>query len=154
MGGYKESLNLTPAESLLILDPRKGSGKEMMKFTLIDLLLKRALEAEVRDEKKGRIIKRVVKKTYIKKGEAIYELHLKAHEEAFCSPLKMQERLELTEIVKEVYKSVNGFNGYAINFVREPLHEQDYFEKEKKGDFLSLTQNMYSVKKDWKPSKR
>jgi hypothetical protein len=132
MEGYKESLNLTPAESLIILYPRRGSGKEMMKFTLIDLLLKKVLKAEVCDEKKGIIIKRDVRKTYIKKGEAIHTFHLKPHEEVFVNPFKIQERLELAEIAKEVHGSVKGFSGYKSDLLREPLYEKGYFEKQKK----------------------
>ena len=41
-----ESLNLTPAESLIIISP-KASGDKMIKFTLMDLLLKKSLKLDM-----------------------------------------------------------------------------------------------------------
>lgn len=136
MTRQKESLGLTPAESLMILDPEKDRGKEMMKFTLIDLLLRKALEVEVRQEKKGKVLKRDVKQTYIKRGEAYCKLALKPHEEAFCRPLESRESLDLKDLAKEVHETVKGFKGYRDNLVREPLAEQGYFGKEKRKRLL------------------
>ena len=47
-----EILNLTPAESMLILDPNTIQGQRMMKNTLIDLLFRKALIMDIREGKR------------------------------------------------------------------------------------------------------
>jgi hypothetical protein len=132
----RESLNLTPAESLMILDPKKSSGKEMMRLTLMDLLLKKVLRADVQQLKKGKIIKKDVKETHVRKGEAFDKVKLKSHEGAFCNPLNMTDSMELTEMAKTIHEHVKGFNGYKNNYIREPLSERGFFSKEKKKRLL------------------
>ena len=77
-----ESLSLTPAESLMVLDPKKSNGKEMMKFTFLDLLAKQVIELETQLETKGRIIKREVETKFIRKGQRHGKIPLKPHEQA------------------------------------------------------------------------
>jgi hypothetical protein len=46
-----EFMNLTPAESLMILDPDKTQAKKMIKLTFADLLLTGVIRARVQEEK-------------------------------------------------------------------------------------------------------
>ena len=46
-------LELTPAESYLLLDIEKKDGKTLMKYSLINLLYKKVLSSEVREETEG-----------------------------------------------------------------------------------------------------
>jgi hypothetical protein len=120
----------------MILDPKKGKGKEMMRLTLIDLLLKKVLRADVQQSRKGKIIKNDVKETHILKGETFDKVELRFHEEAFCNPLNMTESMELTEMAKKIHEHVKGFNGYKNNYIRGPLSERGFFTKEKKKRLL------------------
>jgi hypothetical protein len=45
-----EFMNLTPAESLMILDPDKTQAKKMIKLTFADLLLTGVIRARVQEE--------------------------------------------------------------------------------------------------------
>ena len=129
----RKSLNLTPAESLMILDPKRSRGKEMMKFTLIDLLLKKVLEIEVNYETVRRIFifKRSVKKTYISKGENYSKVKLKPHEHIFIRDELFSHALELNKFAKELYRSISKkFSLYKKSFVRNSLIADGYFQKE------------------------
>ena len=105
----RESLNLTPAESLMILDPRRSKGKEMLKFTLIDLLLKKVLKAEISHEAVDRAFRRskeLVKKIHISEGENYLKVKLKPHERIFTRDKVPSRTLELSEFAKEVYRNI------------------------------------------------
>ena len=81
----KVSLNLTPAESLMILDHKthKRIPKDLFKATLIDLIFKNVFKLNVREvEKKGIFGKKMVKKTYLEEGKN-FNMPLKPHEEIF-----------------------------------------------------------------------
>ncbi len=129
-----ESLNLTPAESLMIRDPEGCNVKEMMKFTLIDLLLKKVFKAEVRQESTGYILESTVNNTHISEGEYFSKIKLKPHEDVFTRiKLFSQGSLKLSIFAKELYRSVHfSFSKYKKNFVREPLFADGYFQKETK----------------------
>ena len=129
----RESLNLTPAESLMMLDPKRSRGKEMLKFTLIDLLLKKVLKIEIDYETVRHlfIFKRSVKKTYISKGENYSKVKLKPHEHIFTRDELLSHTLELNEFARELYKSISKkFSSYKKVFVRNSLLADGYFEKE------------------------
>lgn len=59
--------DLTPAECLVLLDPKKSEGKEMVKVTLLDLLAKRFLVSEEREEP-TLFLKKTVRRVCIKRG--------------------------------------------------------------------------------------
>ena len=77
------SLNLTPAESLMILDHEKYSHRtslrELLKVTLMDLVFKNVFKVDVQEFEEGG---REVKKIYLYEGEN-FNIPLKAHEEIF-----------------------------------------------------------------------
>lgn len=130
-----ESLKLTPAESLIILDPQKGSGKEMMKLTLLDLLIKQVLVSETQAET-SRILKREVKKYFLRKGPNREKIPLKLHEKVLSAPLDSRDSMEIADLAKEAFEKVKGFNGFRNNYVREPLTELGIFDKVKKKRLL------------------
>jgi len=116
----------------MILKPNKDNGKEMLRFTLIDLLMKKVLETEVREERQGKIIKKNVKKVYVKKGDAFAKATLRPHEEVFCRFLSTQESMELKDLAKKVYEEVKNFKDYQKKYVCESLVQKEYFQEEKK----------------------
>ena len=105
-------LELTPAESYLLLDIENKDGKTLMKYSLINLLYKNVLSSEVREETEGTVFKKVVKKTYISKGSQFGKLNLKAHEKLLCSVMADEEdEIELVEFIKKVFEQYD-YNGF------------------------------------------
>ena len=105
-------LELTPAESYLLLDIENKDGKTLMKYSLINLLYKNVLSSEVREETEGTVFKKVVKKTFISKGSQFGKLNLKAHEKLLCSVMADEEdEIELVEFIKKVFEQYD-FNGF------------------------------------------
>jgi len=136
------SLNLTPAESLIILDHKKhkSSPKDLLKSTLIDLIFKNVYKLDVQEvEKKGIFASKIVKKIYLQEGKN-FNMPLKPHEEVFrdCLPHKSDSKRlrKLQQCVNNSYR-----NDYAKKKLLEPLISEGYFNVEKKflGKKYSLT---------------
>ena len=105
-------LELTPAESYLLLDIENKDGKTLMKYSLINLLYKNVLSSEVREETEGTVFKKVVKKTYLSKGSQFGKLNLKAHEKLLCSVMADEEdKIELVEFIKKIFEQYD-YNGF------------------------------------------
>ncbi|MGB9936445.1 MAG: hypothetical protein ACPK7O_01875 [Methanobacterium sp.] len=122
-----ESLNLTPAESLIIISPG-SNGNEMIKITLMDLLLKRALRI-YKEERKSQFLKKQHQITFISKGES-ENLILKPHEQVLMEIVNKHE-LELKEFVKLLFNRINS-NDYKSKYVRAPLIDKGYFRRQRK----------------------
>ena len=105
-------LELTPAESYLLLDIENNDGKTLMKYSLINLLYKKVLSSEVREETEGTVFKQVVKKTYLSKGSKFGKLNLKAHEKLLYSVMADEENeIELVEFIRKVFEQYD-FSGF------------------------------------------
>lgn len=135
------SLNLTPAESLIILDHKKHqrSSKELFKSTLIDLIFKNVYTLNVQEvEKKGIFGKKNVKKIYLEEGKN-FNMPLKPHEEVFRKHLPHKaDSKRLRKLQQRVYRA-HG-NNYARKKLLDPLASEGFFTVEKK--FLG---NKYSL---------
>ena len=136
------SLNLTPAESLIILDHKKHqrSPKELYKSTLIDLIFKNVYKLNIQEvEKKGIFGKKMVKKIYLEEGKN-FNLPLKPHEEVFRKYLPQKtDSKRLQKLQQRVYRTYG--NNYAKKKLLEPLAAEGFFTVEKKflGNKYSLT---------------
>ena len=105
-------LELTPAESYLLLDIENKDGKTLMKYSLINLLYKNVLSSEDREETEGTVFKKVVKKTYLSKGTQFGKLNLKAHEKLLYSVMADEkDEIELVEFIKKVFEQYD-YNGF------------------------------------------
>ena len=107
-------LELTPAESYLLLNIDNKDGKTLMKFSLINLLYKNVLSSEVREETEGTVFKKVVKKTYLSRGDRFEDTELKAHEKIFCSVMEDDNEIELTEFIKKIFDQYNYDDYYEL----------------------------------------
>lgn len=123
-----KSLNLTPAESLIIISPR-AQGREIIKITLIDLLLKRVLKINV-EENGSKYLKRHYKSIIISEGELI-EFNLKPHEEVLRDLILEYSQLELKEFARILDKKINS-KDYKNKYVRDILVDKGYFKKQRK----------------------
>ena len=129
------SLKLTPAESLVIIDPKAnskgGSTKNLLKVTLIDLIFKNVFQLDVQEvEKKGIFGKKTVKKVYLKEGKN-FNMPLKPHEEVFRKYLPHKaDSKRLRKLQQRVYRAQG--NKYAQKKLLEPLSSEGLFTVEKK----------------------
>ncbi|MBI5679631.1 MAG: zinc ribbon domain-containing protein [Methanobacterium sp.] len=130
------SLNLTPAESLVILDHKQYHGfgvipKELFKVTLIDLIFKNVFKLNVQEvEKKGIFGKKIVKETYLEEGKN-FNMPLKPHEEVFRKYLPHKaDSKRLRKLQQRVGRAHK--NNYAKKKLLEPLSLEGFFNVEKK----------------------
>jgi hypothetical protein len=137
------SLNLTPAESLIILDHKEHqrSPKELLKSTLIDLIFKNVYQLNVQEvEKKGIFGRKMVKKIYLEEGKN-FNMPLKPHEEVFRKHLPHKANSKrLRKLQQRVYRTYG--NNYAKKKLLAPLASEGFFTVEKKilGNKYSLTE--------------
>lgn len=132
-----EYLDLTPAESLVILDPG-ANGKKMMKFTLIDLLVRRVIGIESKIERRNSISKKPIFIHSLIRGKAFRTSQLKPHEKMFRMVLNKNEKMGIDkytfELLKQISSEINReiFSNYKDKYVCNHLTESGYMEKEKK----------------------
>lgn len=88
-----DSLNLTPAESLMILDNEKYSNRtslmEILRVTLIDLVFKNVFKIDIQEEVNS-ITSRIIKEIYLQEGK-FFNMPLKPHEEIFREYLSSRD---------------------------------------------------------------
>lgn len=141
-----KSLELTPAESYLILyldsanlATDNAQGKELLKLTMKDLLSRKVIQIDSRDEKKFLSTKTVQR---IGKGEN-FNTDLKPHEEIFTIPLSKHSDLELKKYFKKMLKQFKSrltgpsFSKYKNDFVMPILIEKGYVVLVKKKGIVS-----------------
>lgn len=136
-----ESLNLTPAESLMIISP-KSSGDRMIKFTLMDLLLKKNLKLNI--EEKSNFLKISHDNLVISEGE-LFDLPFKPHEEVLMELISTHGELKLKEIIGILYEKVSSPLEYKNNYLRDPLVDKGYFKKQKKMLLALAPYNIYTL---------
>lgn len=122
-----ESLRLTPAESLIIISPR-AQGKDIIKITLVDLLLKRVLNINV-EENESKYLKRH-KKIILSEGKLTAHA-LKPHEEILRKLILEYSELELKEFARILLGKID-FKGYKNKYVMDILVDEGYFKKRRK----------------------
>lgn len=133
-----ESLNLTPAESLMIISP-DSNGNEMIKLTLIDLLLKKALKMSIEDDQESRFLKR--HKIAIISRNELSKLSFKPHEKILLEVIGDNE-LNLKEFAKTLFRQVKS-SDYKTTYVREPLVGKGYFRRQKRMLLALVPYNIY-----------
>ena len=136
-----ESLNLTPAESLMIISP-KASGDKMLKFTLMDLLLKKSLKLVI--DEKFNFLKKSQGNIIISEGESC-EWSFKPHEEILMELILEHHELNLDEFVDKLYKKIGSPLEYKNKYVRDPLIHKGYFKKQKKMLLSLAPYTIYSL---------
>ncbi len=136
-----ESLNLTPAESLMIISP-KASGDKMIKLTLMDLLLKKSLRIDIGE--KFNFLKGSHSNIIIGEGESC-EWFFKPHEEILMELILEHHELKLDEFVDTLYKKIGSSIEYKNRYIRDPLIDKGYFKMQKKMLLSLAPYNMYSL---------
>jgi hypothetical protein len=130
-----ESLELTPAESFLLMD-LDVDGKEMFKLTMLDLMARRIIKMRTFQEDKGFSVTKPGIFHEIQRGEE-FEVRLQPYEEVFRKPLYSYEEIELYQYVQMVLKNIspvitNSFSQYKEVYMIDPLIKDGYMERVKK----------------------
>ena len=115
-----EELDLTPGEAIYLLDPDNENGREMMRYTLLDMISRGILQV---DEKYG-----------VRRGAQYGSTELQPHERLFA---RLFSRYEDTIDIKRLTQTVthqlnNRFDSYQTNYVRRSLEEKGYIRRETK----------------------
>lgn len=135
-----DSLELTPAESLLIMD-LDADGKELFKLTMLDLLARGVIKIQTFQEDRGISITKPGLFHELQRGEE-FETRLQPYEEIFRQPLYSYDEIELYQYVSMVLKNItpiqsNSFSQYKEQYLINPLLEDGYIAKVKKQDLRS-----------------
>ncbi len=123
-----ESLNLTPAESLIIISP-ESSGNEMIRLTLMDLVLRRVLNIII-EEHESKFLKKHYNTAFIGEGDS-FNIELKPHEEILTNLILEHYRLEMKKFAKIVHNEVNSAE-YKNKCLRNTLVGKGYLKKQRK----------------------
>jgi tetratricopeptide (TPR) repeat protein len=113
-----DELGLTPGEAIYLLDPENSDGQEMMRYTLLDMIMKGVLEL---DEHFG-----------VGRGEKFSASELKPHEIVFAKYFsRYKDMINLDRLAQTVVLELNsGDDLYKNNFVRRVLVDKGYIQKE------------------------
>lgn len=130
-----ESLELTPAESLLIID-LDADGKEIFKLTMLDLLARHVIKMRTFQEDKGFSVKKPALFHEVQRGEE-FEARLQPYEEIFRKPLYSYDEIEVHQYVRKVLKNIspivtNSFSEYKEVYLINPLIKEGYIERVEK----------------------
>lgn len=128
------SLDLTPAESLMIMDhdyyQSRTGLKELLKRTFIDLIFKGVFKLDIQEvEKKGIFGTKIVQETYLYEGKN-FNMPLRPHEEVFRKYLP--SKLNSKRFKKLQQRVAQHSNNYTRKKLLEPLTLEGYFNVEKK----------------------
>lgn len=113
-----DELGLTPGEAIYLLDPENSDGQEMMRYTLLDMIMKGVLEL---DEHFG-----------VGRGEKFSASELKPHEIVFAKYFsRYRDMIDLDRLAQTVALELDSrFDLYKNDYVRRALVEKGYIQKE------------------------
>ncbi|MDI9436777.1 MAG: zinc ribbon domain-containing protein [Euryarchaeota archaeon] len=126
------SLELTPAESLLILD-LDIEGKEVFKLAMLNLIDRRVMKIRTFQEDKGFLVKEPVLFHEVHRGEN-FEAPLLPYEEIFRKPLYSHNEIEIYRYVQMILKNINpivtnSYSEYKEDYLINSLIKGGYIEK-------------------------
>ena len=132
--------NITPAETLLIKDNGSSDLKSLMKFTFMDLLLKKVIEVkEISSRPHPRDRER--KYTYVVSGKNLTKYAPKKHELIFINSFLKSPSLQVLfkNYVSMIYGSANGKSSYK-KLIKSNKEIDGYFNQ-------SILLNLFSINK-------
>lgn len=120
---------LSPAETLMVTNPVHVSLKELMKVTIMDLLLKQALEIR-KEERVSRSVSKIVRVyTYIYPGKNFKSYKPKPHEKIFLSPFNSNPNIKviLRQLIKMSYEKATTQNFYKGKILKNKSLKKFHF---------------------------
>lgn len=106
---------ITPAETMLVKNSDSVKLKDLMKFTFMDLLLKRVIEIKEVNKRAHPRDKYIRTYTYVISGKNFSQYKPKNHELIFLSPYFKSKSIQILfkNFIKMVYDSSNGNWNYT-----------------------------------------
>jgi len=113
-----QELGLTPAEALMLMDPENSSGRQMMRYTMLDLAIRGVLDVTDRHQ--------------VGRGEHFDESKLQPHEEVFAKYFsRFNDYIEVDRLSTAVLSELNSRSDtFKSAYVFQSLVEKGFFEKE------------------------
>lgn len=114
---WKE-LGLTPAEALFLIDPDNSSGRQMMRYTLLDLAIRGVLDMTT---------------TYkVGRGEKFTQTELRPHERLFAKYFsRLDDYVDIDRLTRAALSELNSrYDTFKGNYVLQSLIEKGYMKKE------------------------
>jgi hypothetical protein len=111
-------LGLTPGEAIYLLDPENSDGQEMMRYTLLDMIMKGILKL---DERYG-----------VGRGDNFSTVELEPHEVVFAKYFsRYRDTIDLDRLAQTVVLELNGrFDLYKNDYVRFVLEDKGFIQEE------------------------
>ncbi|QCE40953.1 hypothetical protein [Psychroserpens sp. NJDZ02] len=121
---------ITPAETLLIQDGFFVEFKDLMKFTFIDLLLKKIIKIKEVHQKPHPRDKHIRTYTYVTSGKNFKKYKPKNHELIYLSPFNKNRSLQILfkNFIKMAYDNSNGSWSYK-KLTRSNIEINPYFKQ-------------------------
>jgi hypothetical protein len=128
--------NITPAETMMVLNPSSSSLKELMKYTFIDLILKKVIkitESSSLINKKHNISSAGI--SYVKIGKNFSSYRPKKHEFVFLTIFYKNRQLKVLfkQYMKVIYNGINSEYDYKSAIRTSPdinsLYTTNFFSK-------------------------
>lgn len=138
---------LSPAELLFLQQPNRLYGRQMMRVTLLDLIMKEVLQIHT-------LVDGATKPVYyLTPGQYFSQYPPLVHEEPFLIPFQTgEQKVELTLLINLVAQKTKSYYGYQYNFVRKTPKIQSIMQPSFWNAFHSfpLTQEGKELRKDLK----
>lgn len=117
---------LSPAETLFLLNPTKSKGQEMIRLTLMDLTFRGILNINIHWQ--GRRDGDQARHLVISKG-AQFTTDLKPFEKLFVEEVILEDEgsVYFREYLKDFFKKINGYKHFKKDFIGASLTEYGIF---------------------------
>ena len=115
---------LSPAELLFLQRPNRLHGRQMMRLTLLDLIMKEVLQIHSVEAGAAKPV------YYLTTGPYFIQYPPLVHEEPFLLPFQTgEQKVELTLLINLVAQKTKSYYGYQYNFVRKTPKIQSIHRK-------------------------
>lgn len=115
----KELTYLTPAETLLILDPVKSKVEDLAKLTFLDLVLRNVLSIEFEETSENSIQKSKNLRKSVSVGMNFHNYKAAKHEGIFLRPFMKDPtlRISLRNLIKIAFEKIKSTDEYKLKYV-------------------------------------
>lgn len=113
--------NIFPAESILLLRPITASGRELIKFTLMELMHLKVLLIAKKSPR--------LKYYHVKRGENFDVSQVKAYHHIFISPFKKKDiRIPLSAFIKALFKTQKDLYNFKKQVYQSLVNDGFYVD--------------------------
>ncbi|MBL4755546.1 MAG: hypothetical protein JKY52_18370 [Flavobacteriales bacterium] len=115
----KELSLLSPAETLLILDPTQATAEQLARLTFLDLVLRKILVLEIRDTAPHNPNKTKNLRKSVSIGSNFKNYRPTKNESIFLKPFVRDSALKISlrNLIKVAFEGIESSNDYKLNYV-------------------------------------